>query len=998
MKRNNFKEIDPKLLKSSKVKKTNQWGYFKVNAVALSAVGISSVVLASVSSTMPLTINSNSSIKNNGNSNIGNSNSSNIDNEANSNSNSNVDNSGSLSNNTNNNSTDNNTSTDNNSNNNDKTPIVVPEPEDRNGTLAASVSTELSKISLDFKQVDANKYGLEENYLDFSNNNDFSNFSQDWSKFSTDLYLYVNSLWTSNSKNFDVKSVNVSNFSSSSSDNKIILNKTQISFKLGIEIYAFKDSNINILGHTIKLKFGKTYNFEISAMNQKVLGTINRSSSDFYLGWKINGVNLKIDSNLIVSNSEFIPTKNSYSSAFQYTFNNLTGQDNYLELYKKNQPIILNMDSSKVKEQIKEKYDKEFSDKLDLIDYGIDMLQYIKNNPTVTNLFKSISTPLCNILVKLNILPSFLSPIILEALNSSNSVLSILVNNKNKILSFIETDFPEYYELAKPILSAISTNMTEDQVKSFDSLLSYVGINSTIIEIINKNFFGLNGTQMSLTDFVFKNISPIISAVSESNPNNSTLSAISTIIKMFFDDQSNAQKNVLDLIVKDANTKKSFFNALGQLVNLTSVSNILDILVTNNNSLNSSNIKTVLETIYEFVAPIFSRRTNYENFWNGYDNLTFTYKYVTLPSINKTNGTINFSYQINFHINSIVKLNLKPFKNLLDAGTVWKLINSFQNLSSYAGVINKNWLYSAAISFIPDYISVGGSELSDTTITYSSNNSKLYFSPIRSSGNYYLGYKFQYNTRISYQDQTLITSITSQYNKSFNWRQLGPVLVWGDFYYSNFWRSIISNIITRDYVFTDVMNIQYSNDKVADTTTYNPNLYTSGFEITPTTNKVDVSSIYKSLSNQDQSKLYDMTSYGSKFNVKWSNSSSYYEILSGFTPKLPQNYQDDIFKSSFSIKQNQSSLDKTNLAYSYSTDVLFNFSLPVKIVVKYIVGSITVNVNVNLLMFDFKLFLPFKYYDTTTKKLVDSYSTMYSYFDATVNQSQSWFWQSSFYQ
>lgn len=979
MKKNSFKKIDSKLLKLSKVKKAKQWGYFKVNVVALSAVAVSSIAFASVSSTISLIIDKNSSIKSNSNNEIQNPN---LD-DTNDGINWNPNNSNVL------------PSNDNTNNNTIST--IVPEPEDRNGTLAASVSTELSKINLNFKQVDVNKYGLKQNYIDFSDNNDFSNFSQDWSKVSTDLYLYVNSLWIANNKNFDIKLVNISNFSSTNS-NKIILNKTQISFKLLIEIYAFKDSNINILGHNVKLNFGKIYNFEINVVNQKVLGTINRSSTDFYLGWKLNNVDLSLNNNLIFSNSKFIPTENSYSSAFQYTFNNLSSQDNYLELYKKNQPIILNMDSSKVKDQIKQKYDKEFSNQLDLIDYGIDMLQYIKNNPTTIDLFKSISKPLCNILVKLNILPSFLTPIISEALNTTNSILSVFVKNKAKILSYIETYFPEYYDLAKPILNVISINMTDDQVKSFDSLLSYIGINTTIIEVINKNFFGLNGTQMNLTDFIFKNISLIISEIAESNPSNSTLSALSAIIKIFFDNQTNVQKNVFDLILKDANTKKSFFNAIGQLVNLTSVTNILDILVTNNNSLNPLNIKAVLEAIYEFIVPIFSRKTNYDNFWSGYKNLTFTYKYVTSPSINKSNGTINFSYQINFHINSSVKFNLKPFKRLLDAGTVWKLINSFQNLSSYAWAINKNWLYSAAISFIPDYISVGGSELSNTTITYNANNSKLYFSPIRLSGNYYLGYKFEYNTRISYQDQTLITSITSQYNKSFNWRQLGAVLVWGDFYYSNFWRSIISNIITRDYVFTNVMNVQYSDDKVADTTTYNPNLYTHGFEITPKTSKVNIDSIYKSLSKEDQSKLYDMTSYGSRFNIKWSDSISYYEILSGFTPKLPQNYQDDIFKTSFLVKQNQNSLRGTNLSYSYSSNVLFNFTLPIKIVVKYIVGSINVNVNVNLLMFDFKLFLPFKYFDTITKKLVDSYSTTYTYFDATVNQSQSWFWQLSFYQ
>lgn len=997
MSKKDYKKIDQKIIKISNINNVNR-NNFKKNTIVLSAIGVSSIIISSALVSLPLSvskINNNSSLISSDNKNDNSDSNFDKDSLPSNSNNESSSNSDDASSSDTNSSSNNNSSSDGTSLDDGESFSSTISPENRNGTMAASVSTQLAKVDLNFKNTSSNSYNLTQNYIDFADNNDFSSYSTSSTNFKTDLYLFVNNLWTSNNKNFDIKSVEVKNFFSS--NNNITLNKTKVSFDLLVEIYAFKNTQLTVSGKSIYLTYGNTYTLNISSVNQITYGTINVNSSNYYLGWKLNNVAIKID-NKTLFNGEFIPTVNNYSSAFQYTFTGLTTQNNYLQLYKKYQQVTLNMNSSTIKIQIKNKYDEEFSNKLDIINYGIQMLEIIKDNPTINNLLKNISSPLSSMLVSLNILPSFLTPIISEAITSSDSILSIFVNNKSKILSYIKQELPEYYELAKPLIESINNNMTETQIKSFDSLLAYVGIDNSIIEIINKDFFGLNGTPLSLTNFIYSNVSSIMNIIASSNPNNSTYSAISTLVNLFLGSASNAQKNVFDIILKDSTSKENFFTALGEMVNLTSVANLMNILITKNSSLNSSNIQSVLTSIYNFVSTIFAREKDYQNFWTGYKYLEFTSDFTSSPIINKTNQTINFSYQINFHINKTVKLDLKPFKNLLDADTIWTLINSFQDLSQYSSLINRSWLYSAAISFIPDYILVGGSELSDTKVTYSASNSSLYFSPTRSNDNYYLGYKFKYNTRISYKDQSLITSITSQYAKSFNWRQLGPVILWGDFYYSDFWRSIISNVITRDYVFTSVAEIQYSNTRVANETTYNPDLYISGFEVKPLVNKVDISKIYNELSKDDQSTLYDMTNYGSMFNVKWSDSISYYEIISGFTPKLTQKYQDEIFENSFNIKENKESLSGTNLSYSYTTDVLFNFTLPMKIVVKYIIGSIKVNINVNLLMFNFKLFLPFKYYDIAQKKLVDNYSTIFTYFNATTAQSQSWFFQSSFYE
>ncbi|MDE6562900.1 MAG: hypothetical protein K2J98_01295, partial [Malacoplasma sp.] len=101
--------------------------------------------------------------------------------------------------------------TTNNSDNTDD----VKEEEDwsqyRDGTMAASVVSRISQINLDFKTAKANTYGLEQNYNEFTENGDFSKYSTSVEDFKTLLYLFIDSFWTQNERNFDILSFSIDN-------------------------------------------------------------------------------------------------------------------------------------------------------------------------------------------------------------------------------------------------------------------------------------------------------------------------------------------------------------------------------------------------------------------------------------------------------------------------------------------------------------------------------------------------------------------------------------------------------------------------------------------------------------------------------------------------------------------------------------------------------------------------------------------------------------------
>lgn len=870
----------------------------------------------------------------------------------------------------------------------------------RNGTMAASVVSRISEINLDFKTAKANSYGLEQNYVEYADNGNFSNYSTSVENFKTDLYLFIDSFWNENDKNFDILSFSIDNFIVSGKNiNKIILGSSVVSFELNVEISAFKDTKLVLFNKIFDLAKGETSNLKISVNNQTVMPVINELTTEFYLGWEINSANFEFKDESITK--VLSPTKNSYSYAFQYIFDDLTDKKNYVELYKTFQPKILDMDTTKVKEKIVNYYNQQLSETLDYVDMGIQIIGILKENPNIENLLIRVAPYLAKIATKLNILPAFLEPLLAEGFaNNKTSFISVFEKNKKAVIDYIAQYMPDLVDLAKPIIEAIGPNMNAEQMSELKSLLVYFGLDNKIIDILVNDFLGENGKPKSLYNILIDNVDTIVSLVISQN-NNDVVEGILGIIELFTRRTLtyNLLRPVLSVIFDGNTNRQNFMYAIGRLVNLTAVWNVIEIMFINNDLAGLDTIQGILNSIYNFASQVFARKANYKDYKTGYENLEFSGHFDKEPTIDKQSQTINFKYLSYLKIKKKITLDLTPIKRMFDPNSVWNLINSFQDISGYGWAINKGWLRDGVVRFIPDSISVGGTSTSFTEITYEAQNSSLYFDPIQSNSDYTLGFKFDYKTRIAFKDQSLISSITNNYTSYFDWKQIGPILVWGDYYYSDFWRSILSNVITRDYVFTSIAHVEYSSEVVANTLTYDPNLYTTGFTITraPQDKRLNGQSIYKDVSSWPNFYIFESVDTGALYNVRYSDTGDYYEKIIARTPTIPYFITDRITKNNYSITENWNYLASTNLAVRSYSDALFNFKLPIHIVIKYIVGKTDVQANIDFFAMNHQLYLPFMYYDTASKKMVDSYSEGFSQINNKVDSVGSWFWESKFY-
>ena len=883
-----------------------------------------------------------------------------------------------------------------------KQDIVEPEVdwnEYRDGTIPSSVISRISEINLNFQQAHANDYGLEQNYNEFNQNGDFTKYTASAEKIKTDLYLFADSLWVENGKSFDILSFSINNFSFvANNKNEIILGSSRVSFDLDFEISAFKDTQITIFNKTFDLPKGTDTNLNISVNWQVVKPVINELTNEFYLGWEVDNANVKLGD--LTFSGVLSPTKNSYSYAFQYIFDDLTDKQNYVELYKKYQPSVLNMDQETLKNRISNYYDQQFSDSLDYIDMGIKVLDILRKNPDIKTFLSGSMPYVAKIITKLNILPSFLDPLLSEGFANQNlPFVSVFQKNKQAVINYINQNMPDLASLASPIIEGIGPNMNYDQINELKSLLLYFGLDESIIEIFVNDFLGQNGKPKPLYDLLVDNISKILPLII-TDANNEVVSGIMGIVNLFIKpDSKNNLTPIFSVIFDGKTNKQTFLSAIGKVLNLTAVSNILDIVFVNNQYMNLQSIQGILNSIYNFASEFFARKENYTDFKTGYKNLDFVSYFQRDPVINKQNQTISFRYLNYFIMKKEISLDLLPIKGMISGNQVWELINSFQDLSGYAWAINKEWLYQGVMSFIPNSISVGGTKLSITSVYNEAANAPLYFDPIKNGTDYNLGFKFDYKTTVNFSDQNLVSSLTNPFNSNFNWKQIGPVLVWGDYYYSDFWRSILSNVIARDYEFTSRAHIQYSSQVVGNVLTYDPNLYTTGFTITPTEKekKITGKEVYDQISAMGEDKTHKVTASGYLYNMKWSNTDTYSEILQGITPIIPEEVNQNILNTNYSVTQNQNYLQGTNLTYKAHSDALFNFSLPPHIVIKYIVGKTDVNAKFDVFAMNFQLYLPFMYYDTVSHKMVDTYSDAFSQINNKVDSVGSWFWQSEFY-
>lgn len=174
------------------------------------------------------------------------------------------------------------------------TPSQTTDVNSRNNAIGTNESIDSNIISskevnnsLSLKEQNSNSYGLTQNYQDFEDNGDFSNFLGDEKLLIDDIIGYLNVLYFANNKSISITnaSVNDLNVTDKNDQGKLIFNKSKISFNLTATISTSKiTSSFNLLDKKYNLAANYSSTISISVKDQIILPVINNYNNRYYLG------------------------------------------------------------------------------------------------------------------------------------------------------------------------------------------------------------------------------------------------------------------------------------------------------------------------------------------------------------------------------------------------------------------------------------------------------------------------------------------------------------------------------------------------------------------------------------------------------------------------------------------------------------------------------------------------------------------------------------------
>ncbi|RXY96659.1 hypothetical protein D8X55_03000 [Malacoplasma penetrans] len=918
-------------------------------------------------------------------------------------------------------------------NNNSSTNTTYPNfNNNKKGSIPSSLASLNSNAITDFNYISSNEYGIQQNFDDFSQNYNLATHTGSESGVKNDINYFGYLIWNQNSRSFTISSIEVNNYQISDLENsKVVFDKTKVSFDLTVNILGIQDASINVLNKTYNLSANNTYQLKVSVKDQVLKSCVNNLTDEFLVGWQVDNATISFNNDSYVGT--FTPTLHSFSFSFPYKVKGLTGKQNYLQLYSKHESEILNLSKNDLKNHLKTKFNSEYQNTMDYIENGIQILGILASNPTVKDLiYKSIPYA-TKILVAANFLPSYLSPLINDALGDSNKpFLEVIKEYKSVILQFLEEMVGSVVSVAGTYIDLFKPNITSDsaEYKSIKSFFTTLALSEDNQNAIFKDIIGVDGSKpLSLVDFLYNNLDLVLKIVDptytpETNTNtkdtsdnssdsstSTTTSPIVTILKLLLSKNTTTNQYNKFFDVLSGPEKTEFYNAIIQLVGSTDsqISQILGLITQSNANLTTDNIVKFVSSLHAAIQEMFARNENYKNFYDkdAYKNLTFHTSFAKDPEIDKTKKTISFDYKIYYTLNK--KIDFSPviaaFKNLLTVDTISALIKQFTStdLDSIVGSIPvvgdfaKARVIKALMQYIPDNIWIGANsneafyKQNKTTVSFSSSGSNIWFYPIRVGTNYKLGYQFEFNKNVKMDDPSFTQSITSNYNSKTNSVSLISVDIsnssWSlstdiaiDFYFRDFWKNFLKNVVLRDYDFAEIFTSDQVNDQnIATIETYSPDLYTTGFALENTMSSIVTDDVLKEfeVDKNTTQVVSDYMSTGALYKWKDGNDSS---SLYGAKPKLS-----DALKTSLTSKMyklvNQESFNKmsdnTNLSVSATIDPIMNFNLPLKVYqADY---GVDVDIKIRMTTVSFNVYSPIKFYDTTSKTLVNGFSHLISH-------------------
>nr|WP_229503121.1 hypothetical protein [Malacoplasma penetrans] len=544
------------------------------------------------------------------------------------------------------------------------------------GILDASI-VESKKVqnNSSLQQENPNDFGLTQNYLDFANNGSFNKYLGDKSIIYEDILGYLNFLYYKNNKQISFTNSNIKDlkFLEVDASNKLILNKSKISFELVVTVSTNELSEFVIGDKKFNLAKDHSSTLIIKSVDQTLKPTIEKQGEKFYLGWFLDKVSVSFN-NQDFEILNFKPTANSFSKAFYFSFNNLSDKQSYFDLKEKYQKDFENQISNEsVKKDLEEKINSETALYFDYMDIANNLINEIATDQPVNYLVQKASVYLIDIVTKIGIIPQGIDAILKEAIkidgsNKSLTLLEVIVNNKEKILSILKSYLGSAYDIVEPLLINLQINMKEDN-PSYKLLLEYVnqfvGKDDPIRKLITGDILGVTSSAKSLFDIVWSNIETILNKIKEATQNDKTLTSLINLLTIIFtkDSTSNQFVSIYDSLFKSKETKQKFINSIVSLLP-ANISEYLNILIIDNSAVNKELMLKITKSFANFFKGLYEHKSDADDttsFDQRYKNLSFTKTWVTSPTVTKKDViTTTFNYEIKASIINAVDLDIKP--------------------------------------------------------------------------------------------------------------------------------------------------------------------------------------------------------------------------------------------------------------------------------------------------------------------------------------------------
>lgn len=844
---------------------------------------------------------------------------------------------------------------------------------------------------------------------DFVENYDFKSLPGNQNELSNDLLIYFYALSKKYTDltitNPQIKNLNVNNVvqlnetqNNNNSKNSVILNSSKISFVVSVDIKTKVSKKIIIGSKEINLTSNKTHTLTITSHDELIEPDVSEYLSNFVLIWKLPKLNFQLDNEKWVENN-FSFDQDFFSHTFQYKISNLENIFTYFDLQKKYEDKALNINEKDLKELVQKKIDSQMEQYLNYADYANQILNYLRQDIPINTLLRDISPILVNILIDNNIIQSYLKDFLINVIQSNDGktpLIDIFDKYREEIYQFLTTFLGSLFVVIKPILDLVKPGLTSNSNEYKKLQQQMKSLPKDLQTIINQDILGVDGTPKDLLSILFDNYSKIFDLIGK---NNQTLQNIKELLNIILQKSNNNYLSIYDSILKDGATTNKFLDVVKKFVTIPdSVSKILNTLITNNKNFNKTNLMAFVDSLYTFTNGMFETNQTYDSLENKYKNLSIQAKWYEEPKIDKTNKTINFKYEYDISLKKETILDISKLKELISKSAFIELIKEIaqsvgQSLPSQISITDIDKLI---LKFIPDKLILGknleGKDISTPNnflFTFSSNNSKVWFKPIKDGDNFSSGLEFSYNMNIYHDDYEMINQITNAYKKNGNIGEyllnLGFIAsIKADVYYSDFWRSIVQDVLNRDYDISFNMNLNTGN-VIATTKTYNENQYYSKYWIEDNTYKAGNGDVIVKEFDPSKQENYQVVKSNLFPNAKyqWIDDKDSEELI-GHKPIFNEQLYTSLKARLFSFSD--------DLNYQLNMNPIFNINLPFHLYIHKATGigssalpnDMKLYIDIRLMISTVNLYLPFKVYDKHSKTLKDSVASTITYTKANV--------------